>query len=643
MMQVIPKIIHFVWMGKQPYPDLIQKCLDSWKLFAQDYDIMVWDESNFDISSNQYVKEAYESKKWAFVSDYVRLYVLYHYGGIYLDSDVELIRPIDDLLDYPAFSGFEQENTIPTAIMGAQPHHPWIYHLLSYYDQRPFILSDGSFDLTTNVVTITKMTQEKYGVMLNNQFQQLDDGLTLFPTDYFCPKSYDTGKIKLTSNTYCIHHFNGSWLDEDLKEEKIIFQKLRRRFGNSLGYVAYRAHKRMKTEGVLSVLKRLITVPTKKLFDLYEYQILKILRLSNPVSKNVYFFESEGDYVDNARALFEYMIHKKMNENNKMIWKVKDVSSYTHLKQLRNVKVVSSHSRLAKMRLHFLLGSVKYFFFTHPYWMKEWKKNQTVINLWHGTPIKNAGSDLSHVFDHVIVSSEHTAPWMSSFLGSKPNQNVVLGAPRNDLLFSTRPVKEILGLSPETKLIMCLPTYKQSTLWSDSDTTLPFGMQNLHTMNDVQILNQQLKEYNMHLIIKLHHLQVTDHIQSLSLSNISFLQNKDLDSLNLQLYECLSATDILLTDYSSVYFDYLLLNRPIGFLHEDIESYLRGRGFLFDDYIDYMPGEKIHTLSQLLVFLSDCHRGKDDYNDQRLLINDKTNRYVKDNCQRLLQHFDIIQ
>ena len=131
MEKKIPKIIHYVWFGNQPLSDLATKCIKSWEKFAPDFQLMRWDESSFDISSNRYVMEAYQSKKWAFVSDYVRLYALYHHGGIYMDTDVELIKPIDHFLIHNAFSGFEQTDTIPTAIMGSIVEHPWIKYLLS--------------------------------------------------------------------------------------------------------------------------------------------------------------------------------------------------------------------------------------------------------------------------------------------------------------------------------------------------------------------------------------------------------------------------------------------------------------------------------------------------------------------------------
>lgn len=214
---MIPKKIHYCWFGGNPIDELGQKCLASWKKYCPDYEIIEWNESNFDINSNSYVKEAYEAKKWAFVTDYVRLYALFNYGGVYMDTDAELIMGIDAFLNEPAFSGFESTQYILTAIMGAEKGSEWIGLLLRDYDGRHFKKDDGSYDLTTNVKVITELTVKKYGIELNNQFQRIDDTLTIYPSDYFCPKDWQTGKINITENTYCIHHFNASWYGEKEK------------------------------------------------------------------------------------------------------------------------------------------------------------------------------------------------------------------------------------------------------------------------------------------------------------------------------------------------------------------------------------------------------------------------------------------
>lgn len=213
---MIEKKIHYVWMGKGEKSDLILRCIKSWEQHLKGYEIVEWNEENFDIDSNKYVKEAYENKKWAFVSDYVRLHALFTQGGVYLDTDMEILKPIDCFLEHGAFSGFESNRYIPTGIMGAEKNHPWIKALLNYYDNKSFYNNNGSLDLIPNVSSITQITVDKYGLKLNNFYQELPQRLFIYPKDYFCPSDYgDTEKQihkKLTENSYCIHHYNGSWL-----------------------------------------------------------------------------------------------------------------------------------------------------------------------------------------------------------------------------------------------------------------------------------------------------------------------------------------------------------------------------------------------------------------------------------------------
>lgn len=206
---MIPKIIHYCWFGGGPKPELAMKCIASWRKYLPDYEIKEWNEDNFNIDSYPYVREAYDNRKFAFVTDVVRLYALYVEGGIYMDTDVEVLKPLDSLLVYDAVSGFESETQIPTGLMASRKSHPFIKELLDEYKDLHFIKSNGSFDTTTNVVRITSNCL-KYGLKLNNTLQTVR-GLTLLPNDYLCPKSVVDGRIYLTENSLTIHHFAGSW------------------------------------------------------------------------------------------------------------------------------------------------------------------------------------------------------------------------------------------------------------------------------------------------------------------------------------------------------------------------------------------------------------------------------------------------
>lgn len=209
---MIPKKIHYCWFGESPLSEVAKKYIDTWKKYCPDYEIIEWNEKNFDITQNQYCQEAYEAKKWAFVSDYARLKILYEYGGIYMDTDVEVLRSLDGLLKYNWFSGFESDIMISTATMGGIKNSKVLKLLLDDYTNRHFIKYNGGYDLRTNVEVITKILKENYNIQLNNTYQIFGDNNTLFPFDYLCCKNLINGKIYKCKDTYTIHHFNGSWL-----------------------------------------------------------------------------------------------------------------------------------------------------------------------------------------------------------------------------------------------------------------------------------------------------------------------------------------------------------------------------------------------------------------------------------------------
>lgn len=233
---MIPKIIHYCWFGGNPYPDLVKRCIDSWKKHLPDFKIIEWNEQNFDVNSNTFVKEAYEAKKYAFVSDYVRLYALYNYGGIYLDSDVEVVKSLEPFLEHKAFTGAEDAKYCVTGTMGAEKHHPWIKKLLEYYDDKSFLGDGGSIP---NTQIITNITKEMYGFESSSHYQNFNNELHIYPFEYFCAKDYKTGKIKKTENTYTIHHFNGSWLSEKQKKRTKRIFLLERMLNNLFGENAF--------------------------------------------------------------------------------------------------------------------------------------------------------------------------------------------------------------------------------------------------------------------------------------------------------------------------------------------------------------------------------------------------------------------
>ena len=207
---MIPKKIHYCWFGGRPLPNSAIKCIDSWKKHCPDYELFRWDESNYDVAKSDYMREAYEAGKWAFVSDYARLDLVYQHGGIYLDTDVEIIRPFDNLLVDRAFMGFESENQVNLGQgFGAEAEHPLIGEMINLYDSLKFKLQDGSLNLTACPEYQTAVL--KKNGLSGNQEQIVGDA-HIYPIEYFCPKSLETGKIHITENSYSIHYFDASWM-----------------------------------------------------------------------------------------------------------------------------------------------------------------------------------------------------------------------------------------------------------------------------------------------------------------------------------------------------------------------------------------------------------------------------------------------
>lgn len=209
----IPKIVHYIWLGGRPLDKLSIKCMETWKRHLSNYEVRRWsDVECIDIiKSNDYAREAYELKKYAFVSDYLRVFILYHYGGVYMDTDVEVFKPIDRFLNDEAFSCFENSSQIPTALMGSAKGNAWMKMLLDDYNDRHFVNADGSLDLRTNVDVITKLSMD-WGLIPNGEEQVLQSGVHIYTKDYFCPlDTKDSRNNVFTENTYAAHLYNGSW------------------------------------------------------------------------------------------------------------------------------------------------------------------------------------------------------------------------------------------------------------------------------------------------------------------------------------------------------------------------------------------------------------------------------------------------
>ena len=236
---MIPKIIHFCWLSGDSYPSKISKCLKSWEKYLPDYEIVLWDTKRFDINSSLWVKQAFEKKRYAFAADYIRFYALYTMGGIYLDSDVEVLKNFDDLLDLPYFIGAEQSQMPEAAIMGAEKGCDWIGWCLNYYKGRSFIKDDGSMDMMVVPDIMSKYIPQLKPLRILSieeslNIRQLDmqREVLVFNDTFFSPIQFDSHELIVTPHTYTIHHFQNSWFSFKGR----LYYRYRRVFVKKFGY-----------------------------------------------------------------------------------------------------------------------------------------------------------------------------------------------------------------------------------------------------------------------------------------------------------------------------------------------------------------------------------------------------------------------
>lgn len=220
----IPKVIHYMWLGKQKIPLALRKCMETWTQYCPDYEIVQWNESNYDVNKHIYMKEAYEQGAYGFIPDYARLDILHQYGGIYLDTDVELIKSLDGLLYEEAFCGVEKWQVLNFGgCSGAVKGNEMIYHFMQSRKNIHFNNKDGSQNRRTCGYYDTR-TAMKYGYQLTGKVQKIHD-MNIYTSDYFHPYDYMSGRTQITRNTYSIHRFNGGWLSQKMKRENVEVQK----------------------------------------------------------------------------------------------------------------------------------------------------------------------------------------------------------------------------------------------------------------------------------------------------------------------------------------------------------------------------------------------------------------------------------
>lgn len=252
---MIPRVIHYCWFGGKPLPNLARHCIASWKKYCPNYEIKCWNEDNFNVHCNTYCSSMFEQKRWAFLTDYVRLKILYSYGGIYFDTDVELLKPIDDLLVNDAFMGIEDSGQVATGLgCGSIAGHSFVKENLNFYEKLTKLSEQPP--ICTNITT-QLIIGDKYFLPIFKP--KSIKGVMVYPKSYFCPMDFASRKIHIKKITYSIHHFSASWLTE--AECQAIKREARRAWIRNLRFFPY------------IVMKRLLG---KKVYNLFQGYIRRI-------------------------------------------------------------------------------------------------------------------------------------------------------------------------------------------------------------------------------------------------------------------------------------------------------------------------------------------------------------------------------
>lgn len=390
-------------------------------------------------------------------------------------------------------------------------------------------------------------------------------------------------------------------------------------------------------------------VPIKKTFNgITRFIINQEKKLS---IKDMIVLECESDMDDNPRAIYECLLKKGWNDNHKIIWVVTDVKNCRRLYKEKNVIFLNrfNNSNLNKIKLNFYLSRAKWFIFSHPYWFYKYKKEQIVINTDHGSTINKKNekgfiTDRTHCcFDWILVPTEFSKETTYNFWPCRYEQMFLCGRPANDFLFHTELVNVetiVPNYDKGDRIIICMPTYKESSSSIDNEIEEKYLIDVVQNEEQMNELNAFLSKKKVHFILKAHPLQITSKIQSQDYSNIHYVFNKDLLLNKIVLYELLGYSDALITDLSSVYIDYLMINKPIGFFMNSVKSY--SRGFNIENFEEYLPGEKIYSIEDLERFVENICYNIDTYEDERMRINGILNPPKDNYSEALLRRFEII-
>lgn len=346
--------------------------------------------------------------------------------------------------------------------------------------------------------------------------------------------------------------------------------------------------------------------------------ILRALKRIRVPLKKVILLESNPEMGCNTMPVYEEFVRRGINKNYKIIWLVNDKSIYKNY-AIKNVSFINYKPVTVAEKIYYIwvMFSSKCLVFSNRFQYKRWK-NQIVINLMHGMPIKSSAGYVEHdTLDYLITSGERFHHVLSEILDVPLNKIKSLGYPRTDVLRTRSGCAEAMGLSGFSKIIIWMPTFRKHKNGIVDGDVSSYGVPLIYTNEDLRSIDLLLRDMNMVLVIKLHPAQDTTGLSQINASNIRFVTDGDINRKGFSLYEFMADTDALITDYSSVYYDYLLTDKPIGLIIDDIEDYNKNRGIVID-YKEVVKGHYIYQLLDLYEFLLNTGKDYDPYLNNRL-------------------------
>lgn len=595
---MIPKIIHYCWFGGNELSEMTLHCIDSWKKYCPNYEIKLWNEDNFDIHCCSYVEEAYKAQKWAFVADYVRFKVLYEEGGLYFDTDIEVLKSFDELLCHNAFFGFGKTGlTLP--VFGAMKGEKCLLDCLNYYKSCQFVKEDGKFNTVTIEHIAEKILTDKYGLKMNGKFQILIDDIVVYPKEYFFSTDWKTGKITRNPKLFVIHYVEGSWLNNDEKEQQKIIRKCVKIFGEKIGINIGMGIFFLKQEGICSTFAHGKRFLKRKLIPIY----MKIVGLYNNKNKVVMCnFDGKG-FGDNPKYIALELLERRKDID--IVWISKDGDSSEFPNGIRLVKKGS-------WKEYFELATARIWIDNN---RKETiirkNKKQKYIQTWHGSYIlKKIERDADKELDTLYVeNAKHDSLMIDVLLSNCPERTKLfkrafwyegpikeIGSPRNDIFFMENNCRSKIckkfRISPEKKIVLYAPTFR------DNHSVL------VYNINFDMLLENLRKKFGGEWVCLL---RLHPAIREKSEQIISKYNELIDASYYGDIQELFVASDVLISDYSDCMFEFSFTRRPVFLFVPDLEQYKQGRSFYYDIYdLPYEIAEDNEELMKRIINFDSC-------------------------------------